>query len=323
MTKKTLTATIFGGSGFVGRQIVELLADQGARIKIASRIPEAAYFLKPLGSVGQIVPVYCDYDDPKSIAAALQDSDYVVNCVGILFEKGKKNTFARVHVDFPARIAKEAKKAGVDRFVHLSSLSADKCASQYATSKLKGEKKVLKHFPHATILRPSVIFGEDDNFFNLFAGLSKILPFLPLIGGGHTKLQPVFVGDVAKAAVRALQCPSRGPNSYLGKIYELGGPKIVSFKEVYELIFVHTKRKRPLIPLPFGIAHYQAKVMALMPKPLLTPDQVVSLKHDNVVAEKALTLKDLGITPTPMTLVLPSYLERYRPGGRFAEKNSA
>lgn len=313
MTQNYKTACVFGGTGFIGRQVVRELAAKGYIVKIATRVPERAYFLKPCGAVGQVVPVQCQYTDPKSIAAVIEGSDVVVNTIGILFETGKRSTFRRVHADLPASIAKASKKAGVKALIHISALGIESSSARYAHTKLEGEKAILSNFKTATILRPSVVFGEDDNFFNMFAKLASVLPFLPLIGGGKTKFQPVFVGDVADAVMAAID-----NSNTRGKIYELGGPDVVDFKGVYQRLFEHTKKKSTLIPLPFFIAKIEAMVLQLLPNPLLTVDQVTSLESDTIVNEGALTLEDLDIEPTSMDVVLPSYLSRYRIGGRFA-----
>lgn len=315
-------ATIFGGTGFVGAQIVRELAKMGVTVKVATRIPERAYFLKTCGNVGQIVPFACNYDDPDSIAAAVKGSDYVVNCIGILYQRGK-NTFQRAHVEIPEAIAQACKKEKVERFVHISALGVDKSTSKYAQSKMEGEKAVGKAFKDTTILRPSVIFGANDNFFNMFARLAQVFPALPLIGGGKTRFQPVFVGDVADAAIAALTGSRVGEQNPCGNTYELGGPEILNFREIYERLFQHIGEKRCLIPLPFWLAKFEALFLSLLPNPLLTPDQVESLKHDSVVGEKALTLHDLGLHPTGMGLILPDYLEPYKIGGKFAEKKRA
>lgn len=313
MTRDYKTATIFGGTGFVGRQIVRELAAKGIRIKIATRVPERAYFLKPCGNVGQVVPFACDYSDAKSIAKAIEGSDIVVNCIGILYENGRQK-FEAAHVELPIKIAKAVKKTGAANFVHISALGVDQGTSKYAQSKLAGEKGVISAFKDTVILRPSIIFGEDDNFFNMFAGMSKVLPVLPLIGGGETKFQPVFVGDVADAAIAAIDNADAK-----GEIFELGGPEVLSFKALFEKMFEYTARPVPLVPLPFKLAKLQAMFLSLLPKPLLTRDQVESLKTDNVVGEDALSLKDLGVTPTALDLILPAYLTRYRKGGRFGD----
>lgn len=313
-------ATIFGGTGFVGKQIVRELAARGVTIKVATRFPESAYFLKPHGAVGQIVPFACDYSDVQSVANAVKGADYVVNCIGILYEKGKSSTFQRAHVDIPAMIAKVCADEGVDQFVHVSALGCDVGSSNYAKSKLEGEEAVLSNFPKASILRPSVIFGPDDNFFNMFAELSRYVPFLPLIGGGETKFQPVYVGDVADAAIKLLTSYSA---DYKGKLYELGGPDVVNFKEVYELLFKYTGRKRKLVNLPFCVAKAEAVILGMLPKPLLTRDQVESLKSDTIVSDGALNFESLGIVPTSMDLILPEYLSWYRVGGgRFGAKSA-
>lgn len=322
MSFKYKTATVFGGTGFLGTQIIRELASMGVTIKVASRIPERAYFLKPCGVVGQIVPIACDYSDEESVSKAIEGSDYVVNCIGILYEK-KKGDFKRVHTDLPGLIAKYCKTHNARRFVHVSALGIERSGAQYAKTKLAGEAAVHKEFDKASILRPSIIFGEDDSFFNMFAGMAEILPALPLIGGGKTRFHPVFVGDVADAAIQCLTANNTGEDSPCGKIYELGGPEILSFKEIFEKMFYYTNRPRPLVPLPWPVAKAQARILSLLPNPLLTPDQVESLKTDNLVGENALTLKDLGINPTDMDIILPHYLVQYRPGGRFSKRESA
>lgn len=311
------TACIFGGTGFIGRQIVRELAERGIRVKVATRVPEKAFFLKPCGSVGQIVPFRTDYNDPKSLQQAVSGCDYVVNTIGILFEK-KKSGFERIHADLPAAIATACKKEGVKSFVHISALGVENNKSKYAQTKLEGEKAARKNFKNVSILKPSVVFGPDDDFFNRFAKLAKITPFLPLIGGGHTKFQPVYVGDVADAAIKCLLS-----ENYAGGTYELGGPDVVSFKEIYEILFEHTKDPKPLVKMPWGIAKLQGSIMSLAPTPPLTADQVESLKVDNVVSGEGATLKDLDIKPKSMDCVLPTYLARYRPGGRFADIKKA
>ncbi len=334
MSRHYKIATVFGGTGFIGRHVVSNLASRGIRVKVATRVPERAYFLKPCGAVGQIVPFAVDYSDLKSIENAVSDSDFVVNCVGILAEKGKA-TFQAVHTDFPSRIAKACAKENVKRFVHISALGSQDGTSEYAKSKKKGEEGVRTHFPHVSILRPSIVFGEEDNFFNMFAKMSLIAPALPLIGGGHTKFQPVFVGDVADAVMACIYTdapqapskraektsvpPSQKYTGACGHIYELGGPEVASFKELFKTMFMYTRRPRPLISLPFPLAKIQAGLMKILPNPPLTPDQVESLKTDNIINKDAKTLEDLGLTPTPMDMVLPRYLERYRSGGRFAD----
>lgn len=313
-------ATVFGGTGFVGRQIIRELAARGITVKVATRIPESAYFLKPYGAVGQIVPITCNYGDSQSVHAAVKNADYVVNCIGILFEKGKKSKFQKAHVDVPAIIAKACADEKVKSFVHISALGCNIGTSKYAKSKLEGETAVLSNFAKVTILRPSVIFGEDDNFFNMFAELARYMPFLPLIGGGETRFQPVYVGDVADAAVKALLVS--GPK-YKGRIYQLGGPDVVSFKDIYHKLFAYTARPRRLVNLPFCVAKFEAGFLSLLPKPLLTPDQVESLKTDNIVEESAVGFETFDITPTSMDVILPQYLERYCAGGFFSKAKAA
>lgn len=320
MTMTYKVATVFGGTGFVGTQIVRALAKKGITVKVATRVPERAYFLRPCGTVGQIVPVACDYSE-DSIAAAVKGADYVVNCIGILFEK-KKGAFERAHVDIPGFIAAAATQNGVERLIHISALGVDQGKSNYARTKLRGEKAVLDHFPDATILRPSVIFGKGDQFFNMFARMAEFLPALPLIGGGKTKFQPVYVGDVADAVMAVLALPAFGRDNPQGKIYELGGPEVMSFREIYQTLFKYTGRKRALVSLPFGIAKIQASFLSVLPHPPLTRDQVESLKTDNVVSAVAFRLEDLGIEPRAMSLILPTYLKAYKPGGRFAGGDS-
>ncbi len=321
MSRNYKTATIFGGTGFIGAQIVRNLAKQGYIVKIATRVPEHAYFLKPCGSVGQIVPVFCDYRDSSSIKQAVKKSDIVVNCIGILYEK-KKSSFKTAHIKIPRNIAQACKSQNVKRFVHISSLGVHG-SSKYGKTKLEGETEIMKEFPEATILRPSIVFGPQDNFFNMFAEMARYTPFLPLIGGGHTKFQPVYVGDVADCVMAALTIDKSNENNPCGKIYELGGPQTVTFRQIYALLFKYTGRSRTLITLPWGIAKIKAAFMTLLPNPLLTPDQVESLKTDSIVSENALTIDDLGLQATGMAQILPFYLERFRPGGKFAEKKNA
>lgn len=310
---KNKKVTIFGGTGFVGRQIIRELAAAGANIRVATRRPEKAYFLRPCGVVGQIVPVAISPNDPKSLRAVIDGSDYVVNCIGILSRK-RRGDFQRLHTDLPGEIAKACADLGVDRLVHISALGVDKGRSRYAKTKLAGETAIHDAFPKATILRPSVIFGPQDNFFNMFAGMAGVMPALPLIGGGKTKFQPVYVGDVADCVLRALTLsPANGKPE--GKIYDLGGPEILSFKEIYKRMFDITGRKVALLPVPWLIARVQSMFLSLLPNPPLTPDQVTSLKTDSIIGNGTNVMEDLGITPTGMDLILPTYLNRYRAGG--------
>jgi uncharacterized protein YbjT (DUF2867 family) len=310
-------ACIFGGTGFIGRQIVRELAKSGYMVRVATRVPEKAFFLKPAGNVGQIIPFPCNYSQDDDIAAAIRGCDVVINCIGILYEK-KKGDFVKIHTDLPRRISLLCKSSNIPRFIHISALGCDKALSQHGQSKIAGERAIFENFASASILRPSVVFGAEDNFFNMFAKLSVILPFLPLIGGGITKFQPVFVGDVCDAVMACLK-----NNDSIAKVYELGGPEILDFKQIYQRMFDNTHRKKLLVPVPWGVAKIQGAVLGMLPAPLLTKDQVLSLKTDTIVSPNALSFKDLGITPTPMESVLPQYLARYQPGGRFGNKKRA
>jgi len=310
-------ACVFGGTGFLGRQIVRELANLGYIVKVATRVPERTYFLKPYGHVGQIVPFACQYSDANSLSEAVRGCDVVVNCVGILFEKGR-STFKRVHADLPAAIGKAARGENVARVIHISALGCDMATSRYGRSKKQGETALLSAFPAATILRPSVIFGPEDEFFNMFARMSVVMPFLPLIGGGKTRFQPVYVGDVALAVMAALKS-----DHTKGHVFELGGPEILTFKEILQRLEAETARPKMLVNVPFGLAKAKGAVLSVLPHPPLTADQVESLKTDTVVANGALTFKDLGMTPTGMEAILPGYLARYRPGGRFGDKKRA
>lgn len=310
-------ACVFGGTGFLGRQIVGGLARAGYIVKVATRTPEKAFFLKTAGNTGQIVPLACSASDEAAIRSAVRGCEVVVNCVGILSVHGK-STFTRIHTELPRAIAKACVAEKVARFVHISALGCEQSGSKYGKSKLNGELAVHENFPKATVLRPSVIFGPDDNFFNLFGRLSTLLPFLPLIGGGYTKFQPVYVGDVAAAVLKAVSRPETE-----GHIYELGGPEILTFRQIYERLFRQTGRERCLVSLPWGIAKLQGRVLGILPNPPLTSDQVESLKTDNVVSVEAKTLADLGVEATALDMVLPSYLARFRPGGRFGDKKRA
>jgi NADH dehydrogenase len=246
------------------------------------------------------------------LPAFLAGNQALINCVGILHESGRQR-FEAIHHSAPARLARLARDAGVERFIHVSSLAADpRSPSTYARSKAEGEAAVRDAFPTATILRPSVVFGPEDQFFNRFAAIATISPVLPLIGGGATRFQPVYVGDVAEAAMRCLADPATA-----GRTYELGGPRVYSMRALLELLLGETRRKRFLVDLPFGLASLQARLMALLPNPMLTPDQVELLKTDNIVAGGALTLQTLGIEPTPVEAVLPTYLDRFRRGGWY------
>lgn len=305
------TVTIFGGSGFVGRYIVQKFAKKGDLIRVAVRNPVAAQFLKPLGEVGQITPVQVSLSSSESLSSVMQGSDIVINLVGILYEKGSQ-TFEALHVEGARNIAETASKLGIPTLLHMSALGANKDSSaRYASTKARGEEMVLKYFPEATLFRPSVIFGKEDAFLNRFAQMAQISPFLPLIGGGTTRFQPVYVGDVAECFLRAsLLKEARG------KTYELGGPTIYTFKELMVYLLQTIHRKRFLLPLPFSLAKAIGAVAQFLPTPPLTPDQVELLKTDNVVSPQALTAEDLGVPPKALEAIAPLYLAHYRPRGR-------
>lgn len=309
---KIRSATVFGGSGFLGRYVVRRLAADGVRIRAAVRDPEAANFLKPMGDVGQVVPVQVNVRHDGSVRRAVEGADAVINLVGLLYQAGPQR-FDAVHVGGARAIATAAAEAGVSRLVHVSAIGADADAdSAYARTKAQGEAAVRAAFPDAAIVRPSVVFGPEDGFFNLFGWLATILPALPLVGGGKTRFQPVYVGDVAEAIARIL-----ADNATRGTTFEFGGPSAYSFRELLEYILRETGRKRLLLPVPFGLAKLEAFFLQLAPKPLLTMDQVELLKTDNVPSGQHPGLTDLGVQPHSLEAIVPSYLHRYRRGGRL------
>jgi NADH dehydrogenase len=308
--------TIFGGSGFLGRYVVQRLARLGAQVRVGIRDANNALFLKTMGDVGQVTPVSLNVLDEKEVEDLISGSDYVVNLIGILYESGTTNTFENLHVTVPTLIAKACTKKKVKRLVHISAIGANaKSESKYAKTKAKGEKKILDNFPKATIVRPSILFGEEDKFFNRFATMAKFSPFLPLIGGGHNKVQPVYVCDVADAIVQVLADPHVQQSPHEGKVYELGGPKIYSFEELLAFIMEQTRRYRILIPISYYMATMIGKVAQCLPSPLLTADQVKLLKQDNIADPKLNGFKKLGITPATVEMVVPTYLNRYRYSG--------
>jgi NADH dehydrogenase len=310
---------VMGGSGFIGRYIVKRLAERGEVLAVGGRHAADAKFLKLKGDVGQVGLVNIGIDAPEDVLRAfVEGKDALINCVGILYERGSQK-FDVVHHSAPAKLARLAREAGVERLVHISAIGADpRSTSAYARTKAAGEQAVHDAFPTATILRPSIVFGPEDDFFNRFATLAVMSPFVPLIGGGETRFQPVYVGDVASAALRVLDDPATA-----GRTYELGGPKVYNFRQLMELLLGEIKRHRRFIDLPFGLASLQARFMALLPKPPLTPDQVEMLKRDNIVAAGALDLKTLGITPTSIEAVIPTYLDRFRKGGWYDRRRAA
>lgn len=314
--------TVFGGSGFVGRHLVRALARRGWRVRVAVRRPDLAGHLQPLGVVGQVQAVQANLRYRASVEHAVAGADAVVNLVGILAEGGRQ-TFGAVQAAGARAVAEAAAKAGIANLVHVSAIGADRdSVSDYAASKAYGEEAVRKAVPGAVILRPSVIFGPEDQFFNRFASLARFTPAMPLIGGGATLLQPVYVGDVAEAIANALDGKAKA-----GATYELGGPEAVSLKRVIEYILKETGRTRLPLNIPFWAARLQASVLQLLPKPLLTVDQVNLLEQDNVVSAAAKaegrTLEGLGITPTAFESIVPSYLYRFREHGQFEKPKSA
>lgn len=320
----TKLVTIYGGSGFVGRYIARRMAQQGWRVRVAVRHPNEAMFVKPYGAVGQVEPVFCNIRDDASVAGVMQGADAVVNCVGILAANGK-NTFKAVQDEGAERVARIAAAAGVASLVHVSAIGADKdSASAYARTKALGEEGVVGNFPNAVILRPSIIFGPEDEFFNRFAAMSRLGPVLPVVGA-DTKFQPVYVDDVAKAAVMG------ATGAAAPGIYELGGPDVDSFRELMQQMLDVIHRRRLIVNIPFFAARILAAVMGgvqaislgLVKAPI-TRDQVENLSRDNVVADGAKGFGDLGITPVSLEAVLPDYLWPYRPSGQYYDiKQSA
>ena len=310
--------TVFGGSGFIGRHLIGRLARQGWIVRVAVRRPSRADFLKPMGDVGQVTPIRAPIQDRIAVESAVAGADAVINLVGILFERGAQ-TFAAVHAHGAQSVAIAAAAAGVERLVQISALGADDHSEiGYARSKGAGETAVRAAFPNAVILRPSVVFGPEDGFFNRFAIMARLSPVLPLIGGGGAKFQPVYVGDVGDAIAKSVTDPACA-----GRTYELGGPHVYTFKELMELLLRQIHRRRLLVPWPFALADLQAAFFELLPVPPLTRDQVRMLRRDTVVTEGALTLADLGIAATAAEVILPSYLDRYRPSGRFDDSQLA
>lgn len=317
MKLKNSTVTVIGGSGFIGRQIVERLARAGARIIVLTRNADRAKFLRPMGAPGQITLVSGQATDDAILRQVIDQSDAVVNTVGILAETGKQR-FSALQAELPARIGQmlannPSSAHSARRMVQLSAIGADaQSNSRYAKTKAEGEAGLLAAWPNATILRPSLVFGAGDGFFNRFAGMAMTAPAIPVIGGGNNRIQPVYVGDVADAVINALK-----NDKTEGQIYELGGPDVMSFRDAMRYLLKCIHRKRLLLSVPFPIMHMAATAMRILPQPPVTNDQLKLLKTDNVVADDALTLTDLGVAPTAMDAVVPSYLERYKPGGQF------
>ncbi len=303
--------TIFGGSGFLGRYAVRRLAKLGYGLRIAVRRPDEALFLKTSGDIGQIVPMAANIRDEASVAQALEGADLAINLVGVLAESGRQ-TFAALQADGAARIARRAKAAGISRVIHVSAIGADPASpSAYARAKAAGESRILTLLPRSTILRPSLIIGPEDDFFNRFARMASLSPVLPLLGGGRTRFQPVFVGDVAEAIAAVLSRPDSE-----GRIYELGGPRIYTFRQLLEMMLREIGRRRGFLSLPFPLARLMGALLQYLPFAPLTLDQVRQLARDNVVASGALGFAELGLTPLTIEAVIPDYLAAYRAGAR-------
>ncbi len=308
MSGERRVATVFGGSGFIGRYIVQRLAAQGYVIRVAVRDVPKAGFLQTMGRVGQIVPLYVPLAQEALVARATEGAELVVNATGLLSEK-RKGDFTRVHAEGAGRIARLATSSGARQLIHISAIGADAASpSLYGRSKAAGEAAVRAVFPRAVILRPSIVFGAEDSFFNQFAGMARFLPVIPIVGG-QCKFQPVYVGDVADAVLAARRAEAAGTT------YELGGPEVKSFKDLIDDMLRTIGRKRLVIDLPLRLAWLQAQILQRLPGKLLTVDQILLLQRDNIVSLGMPGLAQLGIAPTGMALIVPAYLARYRPGG--------
>ena len=303
---------VFGAGGFLGRHLIRELTKLDYRIKVATRNPYLKGYLRPLGSPGQIELIKTNIFNVEDIKQILKNCDYVINLVGILYET-KRQKFVQVHSHFPYLLSTLSNEFGIKKLVHVSALGVkEKHNSQYIKSKFEGEKNIKNTFKSSVILRPSLIFGPEDKFFNTFASYARISPVIPLIGGGKTKFAPIYCVDVGKAIVKALQLKNTEP-----KIYELGGPENYTFKELMEILLREIKKKRLLINVPFKIAKFQSYFLQMFPKPILTVDQVELLKYDNIISGEHPTLKDLGIEGKNITSVLPEYIYRFRTYGQF------
>jgi uncharacterized protein YbjT (DUF2867 family) len=307
--------TVFGGSGFLGRHVVRALAYKGYRVRVAVRRPGLAGYLQPMGRVGQIHAVQANLRYPGSVAAALRDADVAINLVGLMLESGGQR-FDPVMAQGAETVAKAATAVGAP-LVHVSSLAADpNSSSRYARAKAEGEARVRAAQSGAVIVRPSIIFGPEDDFFNRFGAMSRLMPMLPLVGGGHTRMQPVFAGDVADGIAKAVDGALKA-----GATYDFGGPDVHTFKELMEFVLATVGRKRLLLPIPFGVMKMQAAVLQFLPKPPITPDQVELLRYDNIVSDAAKrdgrTLEGIGIIPESIEAIVPSYLWRFRKTGQF------
>ena len=315
-SKPETLITVFGGSGFLGRHVVRALAYRGYRVRVAVRRPELAGFLRPMGRVGQIHAVQANLRYPDSVAAAMRDADIAVNLVGLLFERGKQR-FDAVMAAGAETVARAASVAGAP-LIHTSAIGADaNSPSHYARAKAAGEQLVMAAQSDSVIMRPSIVFGPEDDFFNRFASLARLVPALPLVGGGHTRMQPVYVADAAAAIAKSVDGELKP-----GTVYELGGPDARTFKELMEFVLATIGRRRLLIPVPFALMSFKAAFLQFLPKPPITPDQVELLKRDNVVSDEAKrdgrTLEGLGIIPETMDAIVPTYLWRFRKTGQFS-----
>jgi NADH dehydrogenase len=303
---------IFGAGGFVGKHLMRQLTKLDYRVKVATRNPYLKGYLKPLGNPGQIGFFKTNIFKPDDVKQVLKNSDFVINLVGILHET-RTQKFNQIHAQFPYLLSNLCNEFGIKNLIHISALGIkEKHTSKYMQSKLQGEKNIQETFKPAVILRPSVCFGSGDKFFTTFASIAQFSPILPLIGGGKTKFAPIYVGDVAKAIVKALEL-----NNSESKIYELGGPENYSFKELMEILLKEIKKKRFLINVPFNIAKFQSYFLEILPKPILTPDQVELLKYDNIPTGEHPVLKDLGINGETISSILPQYIYRFRTYGQF------
>ena len=303
---------VFGAGGFLGKHLMRELTKLDYRVKVATRNPYLKGYLKPLGNPGQIELFKTNIFDQESVKQVLKNCDLAINLVGILYET-RKQKFNQIHSQFPHLLSNLCNELGTKNLIHVSALGVrERHTSQYMQSKLQGEKNIQDNFKPSVILRPSLVFGPEDKFFNTFASIAQFSPVLPLIGGGKTKFVPIYVGDVAKAVVKTLDLNNSEP-----EIYELGGPKNYSFKELMEILLIEIKKKRFLIPIPFGVAKFHSYFLQMMSNPLLTPDQVEMLKYNNIVSGKYPTLKNLGISGKTIQSILPQYIYRFRTGGQF------
>lgn len=309
--------TVFGGTGFIGRHVVSLLAKSGATIRVATRVPARGYFLRLCGHTGQIVPVACDLHDDASIAQALKGATHAVYLPGILAPHGKRNSFKAIHAAAVERVARACHAQGVHTLVHMSALGADaQSPSAYARSKAEGEQLALRAFSGTVILRPSVVYGNGDNFFNRFAALARRFHCVPVVAGGKTLFQPVHVGDVAQAVARILLSPE--PRQYHGRVFSLAGPDTYSYRQMMELMLAAGGQKACILSLPRPVAQILAALTFWLPQPPLTRDQIRNLSRDNTAPADSAGFEALGITPAALTATLPEFMWAYRPGGRFA-----